>query len=1180
MVKDYYGYKQLQKNHPQKCPEALDVSFNFGAAYNLEYETAKIEKSKQEELARPRRAKVEARENFKGSANKTKAKSAQAIKSSTKLAASDSFKEKAVATVTTPNRKGVRGRINTKGDGDTPSPEKYRTSPKPAAKKSQVSNNTKSSFDDFTFESVRATPKSPAKHVQPLKNTQNKSGTTSCGEGRMKSKRTVKSIKMALTLPPGPLGVKIKQSDAGQCFVNCPSSSHSVLKYRDIITAVNGSTLPVSLDTKDVIPIFKENTGKSKTLSIIREVPISSGTDEKVVQLCPHTRDALAIFDTVDDAAKIVGYSGSALNYHLLKMKPESAFFGNSRFQYLEDVQPATAPSLERNVAAFRHATAPEKIEKLCPKTGRLLGSFKSVGDAVRSIGETCATKLRDSLKRKTHPVEYNGYLWRSNFGRKKVPRTPEAKPAGKGPKTNLGTEASSSDGVKAEPLPEDKSDRDPIEGTKVEIGSQSSPISILDSDEEGKECSHQAKTRSRRKGLGRTPPLCLMLMMIICFVSSARGVLATSNDKPDDECPDTTSPQSCPASVLPDSATTSNENRKYRQYGAASQSSEESRISEGCELVWAPKPKQGDNDASAIEWGVFSMVDRERGTRVLPGDVVLQLVDPPGSSELSNGTPQTEVESTLRKWIESFWLWQGQETGGQYDGQESVNSFVPGLGMLANTAASSNGGSFKNNILPFVPRVDEGGLTRQESPGAGAISHYHNYTWYVQRPIKAGEELTMSNHFFYGHSFVMPSDGEKDDEIGASDESNNAPSSLSTEYLLNNGFCLDNIKATSRIGSKLKHAGRGALATRSLPKGSIVSPVPVLPVPESLLQIQPTLPQKSKKSALININDKQILLNYCYRLPNVTETTQAGESSSSGPNTIWLFPYAPLVNLVNHYPTPNVQLQWSKETLASLDVQDYADEHNLNVRIMKFVEQQLLNSKSNGKQHSLIMELVALQDIKEGEELFLDYGPAWEEAWYQHIKSSSWKQNQDQYEHYAPAWVLDDTIRLLRTEKEQIEHPYPSNVQTSCFYRYQDNADKVDKSSTEASQEAVTTFRWNMTKGIFDMKHLRPCSVVRRSDNDEKGRKTLYAVRMYNRPGLEPEEVIPSPPNSKIPELHIVTHVPRSAIRLTDKPYTTDVHLPNAFRHDIGLPRSLTTTMLSPTESATSLEDGAVAQE
>lgn len=196
------------------------------------------------------------------------------------------------------------------------------------------------------------------------------------------------------------------------------------------------------------------------------------------------------------------------------------------------------------------------------------------------------------------------------------------------------------------------------------------------------------------------------------------------------------------------------------------------------------------------------------------------------------------------------------------------------------------------------------------------------------------------------------------------------------------------------------------------------------------------------------------------------------------------------------------------------------------------------------------MMELVATKPIEAGEELYLDYGRSWEEAWLQHRQS--W---QLITEHYAPGYVADDTIRLLRTESEQNHHPHPKNVDTSCFYRYSDRTQEEIATAKKASSDKVQTFQWKATKGIYDPKYLRPCKVLQRKET-ANGR-SAYAVRMYNRPGLDEAERIPKG------EMHLVTHIPRNAIQLTDKPGTTDQHLPAAFRHEIHLPDDILTPEL-----------------
>jgi hypothetical protein len=204
------------------------------------------------------------------------------------------------------------------------------------------------------------------------------------------------------------------------------------------------------------------------------------------------------------------------------------------------------------------------------------------------------------------------------------------------------------------------------------------------------------------------------------------------------------------------------------------------------------------------------------------------------------------------------------------------------------------------------------------------------------------------------------------------------------------------------------------------------------------------------------------------------------------------------------------------------------------------------LNDLKAKKQTGLLLELVPTRPIQTGEEILLDYGSEWVEAWIKHV--TDWKAPPDA-ESYAPAYVQDDVIQSLRTESELVDHPYPENIFTSCFYKYSDNKAKAESST--AKSDEVTTFEWNMTRGIFDLGSLRPCSIIQRvnppSNNKKKG--TTFTVRMRNRVGLPQVERIPDG------KLHIVKSVPRHAIRLMDQVYTTDQHLENAFRKEIGIP-------------------------
>lgn len=549
--------------------------------------------------------------------------------------------------------------------------------------------------------------------------------------------------------------------------------------------------------------------------------------------------------------------------------------------------------------------------------------------------------------------------------------------------------------------------------------------------------------------------------------------------------------------------------------------------LAKECRVVMAPStlPDSG--------WGLFTLVDQPRGSPVVPGDVVIHVTD----------LNRTHADG-MTLWLHDY-LWNSDETGGFYEGQESVLAVLPGIGMLAN---GLNGN--QHNVLPFVPTVDEGGLTRLESPGAGAITHYHNYTFFVQRSVlEAGAEILV--HYGDGwfrerkerlilqqeqqdRHLQQQKQQQQEEEVSISKDGKRiistkqsqnqsqartasasttttsfqdvvAPLHRPVEWLRQHGHCVDHLRAGR---SRLPHAGRGAFATRDLPAGSIVSPVPVLTLPK-----RETLDIVRERQDGTIVSTKQLLLNYCY-----------GHENSS----LLLFPYAPLVNLINHGPVPNVKLQWSSASL----IGDWSNRPLSEVKQLR--------------RSGLLLELVATRDIQQGDEIYLDYGKTWFAAWRKHVQT--WQPPPDA-ERYAPAYVHDDVVRSLRLEAELRDHPYPDNIFTSCFYRYSDNQLRAEaptgKNPSSTAAAAVTTFRWNMTRGIFELRNLRPCQIIQRQHDPKQG--TLFTVRILNRFGLEARERLPKG------AVHIVTHVPRRAVRFSDKIYTTDQHLEQAFRHEIG---------------------------
>ena len=224
----------------------------------------------------------------------------------------------------------------------------------------------------------------------------------------------------------------------------------------------------------------------------------------------------------------------------------------------------------------------------------------------------------------------------------------------------------------------------------------------------------------------------------------------------------------------------------------------------------------------------------------------------------------------------------------------------------------------------------------------------------------------------------------------------------------------------------------------------------------------------------------------------------------------------------------------------------------------------------------ALLLELVALRDIRPGEEIFLDYGAAWQKAWDAHVQA--W-QPPPNAARYAPAYVHDDAIQALRTQEELRQHPYPENIFTSCFVEYnateQQQAQQQQQSTSQPKdgKQHVVTVKWQATRGIYQLHNLRPCLVLRRENavlaHQRQKQGTQFVVQVRNRPNLPADAVIP--PGT----VHIVTHVPRHAIRFSDKIYTTDVHLPGAFRHEIHIPDDVFPEAWKDLASASANQEG-----
>ena len=522
-------------------------------------------------------------------------------------------------------------------------------------------------------------------------------------------------------------------------------------------------------------------------------------------------------------------------------------------------------------------------------------------------------------------------------------------------------------------------------------------------------------------------------------------------------------------------------------------------------------------------------------------------------------------------------------------EGRVEVKVASPGFGSAAN--------SFIDLINVEERRPDNtvpNGLHRLSDPGVGAFSTYHNRQSVATTTIEAGEELFVdygqswfvnrpylgpipllgdlhratrlvqefrnlvhrnptslvvdqhndtlsSSHFSRTGSlifdelwttFVQNSEWAQDSRVlGAFRHTSNEWEKLyrsnhtlkqiriadglrTQEWLDEHGTCGDHIREGP---STIRQAGRGGFTTRSLPRGTIVAALPLIHVSDRNMFEMYKFRDFFNQTDDYTLAGEQLLINYCF-----------GHTSS----TILLCPYGPLTSLINHHSDKsriNVGIRWSDSRKGNHDP-------TLLERPMDFFV-----ADSTAK---LAMDLVALRDLKEGEELFLDYGSAWEEAWQRHVEQWSIQRNGTKDKDYVSGYQLTTSPTRLRTEFEQLSNPYPKNVILQCnikFFRVIDWALWQRK-----GQVNITDYH-----GL----QWEPCDVLRVRDgatkwshDDSGGEKDSFRyTAAYS--------ISKDDGNSEDSRHEKLVDAPRQAFRFLDRPYTTDMFLPNAFRHPMMIP-------------------------
>jgi hypothetical protein len=403
--------------------------------------------------------------------------------------------------------------------------------------------------------------------------------------------------------------------------------------------------------------------------------------------------------------------------------------------------------------------------------------------------------------------------------------------------------------------------------------------------------------------------------------------------------------------------------------------------------------------------------------------------------------------------------------TGPQYtDRFWRLDAFAPGISALA----SHHPGLANLKLQEQVPSPTQ--------HSKGGISPYSSPKFIADGPVKAGSEL-----------FVVPTNEEiknRGETKSGKAKFDKPQTEITPGWLVRNGYCIENLVTKP---STIPEAGQGAFARRSIAKDSVIVPSYV-----AVIKREDFIVYQANETALhyekvLNKNvvvGQELLLNYAY-----------GQADSD----VLLVPLSPMVNYINHNSVPNAAIRWAKGS------EKWLKKHPLDLIDMSGEPQ---------------IEYFALRDIGPDEEIFIDYGKDWQEAWNQHAKEFKSLRGKD---YVAAADYLEKF--KPKTLKEQETDPYPSNLQTVCHF-----------------PRKRTNNCW------------LPCDIEARS---EVGDKTYYtAAYISAKYEVDAKKMVAYEACAYDKEQIRSEVIPPDAITVVDKWGTQDFFMSNAFRHEIGVPK------------------------
>ena len=210
------------------------------------------------------------------------------------------------------------------------------------------------------------------------------------------------------------------------------------------------------------------------------------------------------------------------------------------------------------------------------------------------------------------------------------------------------------------------------------------------------------------------------------------------------------------------------------------------------------------------------------------------------------------------------------------------------------------------------------------------------------------------------------------------------------------------------------------------------------------------------------------------------------------------------------------------------------------------------------------MLDFVSTRDIHPGEEIFIDYGKKWAEAWDTHVRNFV----SPCFDHDSgPCFRSSKLVKSMNDDKfNETYHDWSDDHFTACLssnmpptddsiiflipYNIEEPLEKERNVDSDGKNEYVKSFR-GVEYGHegFDLAYMAddwvPCLILRADSEDEEFDVVYFT---YETSAIVKEADV----------LRRMRALPSHSIKFLNKPFKSDSHWNGAFRHEIAIPNDI----------------------